>query len=50
MPLKKHPNFKAACRYDEKKLEPLDSVIKILVIISGLDDPRISPLNTKKEQ
>jgi tetratricopeptide (TPR) repeat protein/CHAT domain-containing protein len=34
----------------KKKLEPLDSVLKMLVIISGPDDPRISPLNTEKEQ
>ncbi|HWQ47941.1 MAG TPA: tetratricopeptide repeat protein [Methanosarcina sp.] len=31
-------------------LEPLDSVLRMLVIISGPDDPRISPLNTEKEQ
>lgn len=24
MPLKMRPDFKAACRYDEKKLEPLE--------------------------
>jgi len=34
----------------KKKLEPLDSVLRMLVIISGPDDPRISPLNTEKEQ
>jgi len=33
-----------------KNLEPLDSVLRMLVIISGPDDPRISPLNTEKEQ
>jgi tetratricopeptide (TPR) repeat protein/CHAT domain-containing protein len=34
----------------KKNLEPLDSVLRMLVIISGPDDPRISPLNTEKEQ
>ncbi|MCC4765529.1 tetratricopeptide repeat protein [Methanosarcina sp. DH1] len=34
----------------KKKLEPLDSVLRMLVIISGPDDPIISPLNTEKEQ
>jgi len=34
----------------KKKLEPLDSVLRMLVIISGPDDPRIPPLNTEKEQ
>ena len=34
----------------KKKLELLDSVLRMLVIISGPDDPRISPLNTEKEQ
>ena len=34
----------------KKKLAPLDSVLRMLVIISGPDDPRISPLNTEKEQ
>ena len=34
----------------KKKLESLDSVLRMLVIISGPDDPRISPLNTEKEQ
>lgn len=33
-----------------KKLEPLDSVLRMLVIIPGPDDPGISPLNTEKEQ
>jgi tetratricopeptide (TPR) repeat protein len=33
-----------------KNLEPLDSVLRMLVVISGPDDPRISPLNTEKEQ
>jgi tetratricopeptide (TPR) repeat protein len=34
----------------KKNLEPLDSVLRMLVIISGPDDPRISLLNTEKEQ
>ncbi len=34
----------------KKKLEPLDSVLRMLVIISGPDDPRVSSLNTEKEQ
>ncbi|HII93334.1 MAG TPA: hypothetical protein HA262_14590 [Methanosarcina sp.] len=33
-----------------KNLESLDSVLRMLVVISGPDDPRISPLNTEKEQ
>jgi len=34
----------------KKSLEPLDSVLRMLVIISGPDDPTIPPLNTEKEQ
>lgn len=34
----------------KKELEPLDSVLRMLVIISGPDDPRILPLNAEKEQ
>ena len=34
----------------KKELAPLDSVLRMLVIISAPDDPRISPLNTEKEQ
>jgi CHAT domain len=34
----------------KRNLEPLDSVLRMLVVISGPDDPRISPLNTEKEQ
>ena len=30
--------------------QPLNSVLRMLVIISGPDDPRVSPLNTEKEQ
>ncbi|MHC1754703.1 MAG: tetratricopeptide repeat protein [Methanosarcina sp.] len=32
------------------KTQPLDSVLRMLVIISGPEDPRVSPLNTEKEQ
>ncbi len=32
------------------ELSPLESVLRMLVIISAPDDPRISPLNTEKEQ
>ncbi len=37
---------------EAKKTEtqPLNSVLRMLVIISGPDDPRVSPLNTEKEQ
>jgi CHAT domain-containing protein len=34
----------------KKKLAPLDSVLRMLVIISGPDDTGFSPLNTEKEQ
>ncbi|WP_255335784.1 tetratricopeptide repeat protein [Methanosarcina sp. KYL-1] len=34
----------------KKKSEPLESMLRMLVIISGPDDPRVPPLNTKKEQ
>ena len=30
--------------------QPLDSILRMLVVISGPDDPGISPLNTEKEQ
>ena len=30
--------------------KPLESILRMLVIISGPDDPRVQPLNTKKEQ
>lgn len=30
--------------------EPLESILRMLVIISGPDDPKVPPLNTKKEQ
>jgi len=32
------------------KSHPLDSILRMLVIISSPDDPSISPLNTEKEQ
>jgi tetratricopeptide (TPR) repeat protein/CHAT domain-containing protein len=35
---------------DRIYFEPLESILRMLVIISGPDDPRVSPLNTKKEQ
>jgi CHAT domain-containing protein len=32
------------------ELKPLDSILRMLVVISAPDDPRITPLNTEKEQ
>jgi len=32
------------------EFKPLDSILRMLVIISGPDDPSVSPLNTEKEQ
>jgi len=34
----------------KKELKPLDSILRMLVVVSSPDDPGISPLNTEKEQ
>jgi tetratricopeptide (TPR) repeat protein len=34
----------------KKDLKPLDSILRMLVVISSPDDPSLSPLNTEKEQ
>lgn len=34
----------------KKKFKPLDSILRMLAVISSPDDPSVSPLNTEKEQ
>jgi tetratricopeptide (TPR) repeat protein len=34
----------------KKDLKPLDSILRMLVIISAPEDPNVAPLNTEKEQ